>query len=362
MQISILKDEKRNLLEQIISQSQEITSKTLQLQDIQATVAAVPRRDIGVMCGVISRTIGVGPQYTRTRTISTETPTFEVERIRIPSPVTVLSMNRGSQTFQPHFVHSDTQTLDLVKHTTHCSVTAKPDISDFSLQVCTPTRTLGVSNDSVSDSFCNKCNVLTRSIGVGPNATTDGFLPVSLKNLSVPRSKSFNLGEEKLGHNAKHRTIGCQSESFAVNRACQYEAKVFSRASQYESTKKFASKAIQHETASNNSQSTDTKDLSRPGKDVHTNTILKFYSDATCNTVIPRLYDASSNTMKKITSDASCNTVEVMQSSEDGGKKEENTAPVSRIPRLAQSPASERHKLKRQDTYTKIPAAIPSSG
>lgn len=357
VQVSVLKDEKRKLLEQMkdqCSDGNDVSSKHA-TDGAQKWVTVAARRDAAVMCGVLTRNIGVGCQYPNTRTTSTTTA-FSVPDV-IPTSCS------STQTERQRLTDTYMQTVDLVKRTTNSGVTAKPDTSDCELQIGCQTRTIGVSNDTIKDAFCNQCNVLTRTVGSGPITQADTGSPISLKALSVPRSKSFTLGKEKLGLNALHRTVGCQSETFVVHQSTQYSPNVllnrFTDTSDlHPSTDAFCNTVVP--SLMDASCNTTTPLLS----DAFSNTATPLVSDVSCNTVTPVLSNASCNTVTPILSNASCNTDEEVQSAENGGKKEDSGFTGSRIPRPFNSPSasSERVRLRRQDTYTKIPAVVINSG
>lgn len=358
VQVSVLKDEKRKLLEQMKDQwsdgNDSVSSKHA-TDGAQKWVTVAARRDAAVMCGVLTRNIGVGCQYPNTRTTSTTT-TFSVPDV-IPTSCS------STQTEGQRLTDTYMQTVDLVKRTTNSGVTAKPDTSDCELQIGCQTRTIGVSNDTIKDTFCNQCNVLTRTVGSGPITQADTGSPISLKALSVPRSKSFTLGKEKLGLNALHRTVGCQSETFVVHQSTQYSPSIllnrFTDTSDlHPSTDAFCNTVVPP--LIDASCNTATPLLS----DAFSNTGTPLVSDVSCNTVTPILSNASCNTVTPILSNASCNTDEEVQSAENGGKKEDSGFTGSRIPRPFNSPSasSERVRLRRQDTYTKIPAVVINSG
>lgn len=338
------------------------------------------RRDFGVMCGVLTRNIGVGHQYPHTKNVSTlttngeETPQSSYsdkwynEKVKFlasqnVSPVTVARYTQtvsvkkttaecSAQTLnfevpKPKCISNYTQTLEIKKQTISVGCTAKPNNSDALAQTDSiKTKSIGVSIETP----CNKCSIPKISIGVGSDNTADAHIsPVSLANLAVPRSKSFNLGSDKLNLSARNRSIGCQYEpTVNVNTvACQHTTKTQSKACQGDVIKT-SHKGSQHEYNSV-SKLTDTTDLNVKKISVacEAKEIEKEKVDIACNT---NIVVAEKWSCAKCTGKEKENKEEVL-------KKEGSPTP-SRIPRL-QVPTTpvENRKFRRQDTYTKIPAS-----
>lgn len=332
------------------------------------------------MCGVLTRHIGVGPNYPKTRENSTITDAEITEKLNKKLDTSFVSQSSQTRVASKE---TGTQVPTSQKQFTNSSVSVKPDIKDFGLQVQKESKTIGVSEDVINSILCIKCSAVKRSIGVGPSNYADQHLPVSLKSLSVQKSKSFNLGEEKLNLNLKYRTIGCQSENFSLHKSSQYEFKSHSQFSQTEH-KSYRNEGVQYENKTI-TQITDTHDLYSKKDascatnravtiDVSSNTLPLPAEKTKCNKCESReerkKKDASSSTVKVRTHDASSNTMPVSVEnvktkcskciSEAKEKKEETNVSIgaSKIPRPAHlSTPTEIRKFKRQDTYTKIPVA-----
>lgn len=322
----MLKEEKRKLLEQVKEQKDEVDNLTIRKQ-----IATNQMRDASVMCTVITRHVGVGPQYPKVRTVSTETD----DSIKLKDQLKTSLVSQSSQA-KVHTEDISCQTDSTTKRFHNFGVNVKPELTDFGIQVQKDTRTIGVSEDTLNIP-CPKCNVAKKTIGVGSSNYADQYLPVSLKSLSANRSKSFNLGEEKLNLNLRYRTIGCQSENYSINKFTQYESKLSSQHSQTE-TKVLKNESSQYDIR-NVSQLTDTHDLS-PKKDVYCSTMKVVRLDVSCNTMpMPAV-----ETVPKC---AKCS---------GEPKREESGGMVSRIPRPSHIPTTptESRKFKRQNTYTKI--------
>ncbi|KAF5276654.1 hypothetical protein FQA39_LY06458 [Lamprigera yunnana] len=332
----------------------------------------IPRRDFGVMCSVLTRNVGVGHHCPNTKNVSTSTVNVELEdeysdkwykeKIKFLTTDSLSISNVcedkfhvtkatqtsravkireiGSQTlneFKVQSVNNFTQTIEEKKVYCNVGVMATIVTSHASTETFIPTYSLGVSDDTIDEFTCAACiydkNKLTQPDG--------NNCAVSLASLMVPRSKSFNLGEDKLNLPPRSRTVGSQYEPFLSHKACQHESKTQSRACQNEI--KVCHKGLQYENSSS-TKFTNTKDLIRHSK------------DAGCNTEM----------IRKETTDVAANTDDfgeiafckcLKKEKEDFIKKEEIFIP-SRIPRL-QMPTTpvEIRKFKRQDTYTKIPAS-----
>lgn len=337
------------------------------------------RRDIGVMCGVLTRNVGVGHQYPHVRDVSTFTVSSsdDDQEGQQPTPVTFYSdkwynekikflsnesnaKNRkecvGTQTPSPKPKRTDdryTQTLEKNKehHVTDVAITAKPIYSDAVNQTNSiNTRNIGISVESP----CKICSISKISIGVGSENATDenNVSPVSLANLALAmpaRSKSFNLGGDKLNlMSMRNRTIGCQYEPLLVNSiACQCVIKVKSKACQNDNVIKVSHKGSQHEYRAALAKGTDTNDLSVEKVNVacEAKEMEKEKVDFACNTSCKWLC-------------AKCVTKEREKEREEIVTKEGSPTP-SRIP-IPTTPVENR-KFRRQDTYTKIPSASASA-
>lgn len=364
VQIAVLKDEKRKLVEHL---------KEVQQHDVVDNKKH-SQRDMGVMCGVIMRHVGVGPNYPKTRDNST------ITEQEINKKFETALISQSSQT-KVQSKEANTQIPLVPKKYTSTGSVAKPETKEFIVQVEKESRTIGVSDDDVKSILCLKCNAPKRTVGVGP--LDSDLNPVSLKSLTVPKSKSFNLGEEKLNLNLRYRTIGCQSETFSSHKSCQYESKSHNQFSQTE-IKQTRNEYVQYESRININQITDTNDLMKKRDascgtsrlvtvDASSNTPvqekekckkceqIKDKRDVGCETIKTRTVDSSSNTVDNIIK-TKCNKC----LSEGKGDKKEDKVELkelnvsgsgSRIPRLAHnSTPTEVRKFKRQDTYTKIPA------
>lgn len=345
----------------------------------KGTPPPIPRRDIGVTCSVLTRNIGVGHQHPNTKSVATITLNGEIhdgygdkwfnEKIKflsgdnqlsqsyineVKKPIvitkgtqTTLAKEKkdfGSQTTElkvQKTYDSFTQTLEIKKVYHNTGILASVVTKDTSTQTSVPTNTVGVSDHTINDILCSKCisekNKLNKQ---NENNLSDQMSTISLASLTVPRSKSFNLGEDKL--NLRSRTVGCQYESCISHKACQYESKTQSKACQNDL--KLSHKAIQYESFTL-SKNTDTKDLDPGKKHVACNTkdTKIETAEAVCNTI---------HTPEKTTPCIKCSKKE-----KEDVRKDDNAMP-SRIPR-PQIPTTpvENKKFRRQDTYTKIPSS-----
>lgn len=344
-----------------------------------------PRRDFGVMCGVLTRNVGVGHQYPNMKSVSTATINGDAsqysdkwynEKVKFLSsqneelksyvkkvepvlvnqitqtitaakntrdcitqtPIPEKLLDNFTQTLQIkerlQKIDEFTQTIQVPKQVFHVGSTAKPSAVDTSTQIFSEKKNAGVHVETP----CEKCTVAKISIGVGSEDVAGSHLsPVSLASLTTPRSKSFNLGDDKLNLSLKNRTVGCQSENFGMSVASQYEIKTHTKACQ--NIIKTSHRGVQHEYQTV-SKITDTKDLGPAKLNVACEAnVLKNTAEIGCNTAY-------------VPEKAPCNARE-----KDEILKKEGSPTPSRIPR-PQVPTTpvEIRKFRRQDTYTKIPA------
>lgn len=332
-----------------------------------------PRRDFAVMCSVLTRNVGVGHQYPHTKSVSTNTikedpqdkfaDKWLTEKIKFfandnPSfllPQKPVVITKGTQTLLPkdkketssqtlsqqkNSYDSCTQTLRISKSVNDVGVLATIPKCNAVTETIVQTNTLGISDDTIDDDLCLNCTSNKLKLEED-NSISNEKLSISLASLNVARSKSFNLGEDKLNHIPRRQTVGCQYEPYHSHKASQYESKTQSTASQ--NSLEINHKAVQHESLKF-SKITDTKDLNLDKKHV------------ACNT---------QNT-KIETTEAACNTVELLEKTcvkctkkEKEDFKKDDTVTPSRIPRpqIPSTTPVENRKFRRQDTYTKIPAS-----
>ncbi|CAH0562061.1 unnamed protein product [Brassicogethes aeneus] len=330
-----------------------------------------PRKDFGVMCGVLTRNVGVGHQNPNTKSVSTTTfsdlengnaDKWFTEKVRFMNNqnLTVPGKDKGTQTIQSkekrdvtvqtieaktRLVDSQSQTIEVKKPNTNVSTMAQPKTTDFNHQKSIESRTVAISSDTINDVLCKCCAVEKVSRAVGPDTTEDshtGPSPISLASLTVPRSKSFNMGEDKLNLASRKRTVSCQYESSNMSRSCQASPKSSSKSCQHELII-LAEKHTQSEKLSSATKTTDTKDLVTPKKHVacEAKEKLKKLSDKACEA--------------DLTEKESCLKC-ANREKEENSKKDGSGSPTpSRIPRpqIPTTPVEVR-KFRRQDTYTKL--------
>ncbi|KAJ8930043.1 hypothetical protein NQ314_017208 [Rhamnusium bicolor] len=332
-----------------------------------------PRKDFGVMCGVLTRNIGVGHQNPNTKSVSTATFEYEFadkwlqEKVKFLNNQNLMNsysskkllLDKVTQTLatrdkrdvgiqlkiekaQIPKVNGYSQTAEIKKSVNHVSVLAIPKISDFSVQKYVECYSIGCSDDTIDDIICEKCNAFKRSVAVGPETSEDTHTSsISLASLTS-RSKSFNLGDDRLNFSARTRTTASQYEPNNISRGCQSDLKTKTSTKSCQHELKVLEKNTQYESRSV-SKVTDTLDLVLPKRHV----------------------SCEAKEAKPDTNDFGCNTVTEMtvcvkcDSEKDdlkGSVKKEGGSPTpSRIPRpqLPTTPVENR-KFRRQDTYTKI--------
>ncbi|KAK4871490.1 hypothetical protein RN001_015614 [Aquatica leii] len=403
-QLSVLKEEKRQLLLEIKAAhnaelnvvngnyiNNSVTLPHVRLRSHSLThstsvesinkrehrFSPVPRRDFGVMCSVLTRNVGVGHHYPNTKSVATTTVNGAVddnytdkwykEKIKFlttdnrSKPLSKFSMNetkvhpivvaRGTQTPQPvekreissqtisdpkvQSVNNFTQTLEVKKAYCSIGVSATVATSHASSEAFVPTQSLGSSDDTIDAIMCVNCADNNKQHG-GTTST------ISLASLAFPRSKSFNLGDDKLNLASRSRTVGSQYEPFNCHKACQHDIKTQSKACQNDV--KTTHKGVQYESFSV-TKFTDTKDLKVALRDAGCNT----------ETVEKQTYDIGINTRLLEETDSCANCLK--QEKEELVKKDDSFV-ASKIPRpLVPTTPVEIRKFRRQDTYTKIPSS-----
>lgn len=330
-----------------------------------------PRKDFGVMCGVLTRNIGVGHQSPHTKSVSTGTVDNEFtdkwyqEKIKFMNNQNILSIQKITSskntqtTFQrgrrdvgiqfkfekPVCPKSNTYTQTDNKTLSDKAILATSRVADVSIQKCVECYSVGSSDDTVSDIICDKCNALKRSVGVGPESNEDSHTsPISLACLTS-RSKSFNMGEDRLNLVTRTRTIASQYEPNSINRTCQVDLRKPSSTKSCQFEPKKSEKTTQSEKYTI-SRHTDTQDL----------------------IVIKKHVGCEAKEQKPDGVDKGCNTVDVAETMtvctkcekdkddvKELLKKDDGSPTPSRIPR-PQIPTTpvEIRKFRRQDTYTKV--------
>ncbi|XP_019881677.2 KN motif and ankyrin repeat domain-containing protein 2 isoform X2 [Aethina tumida] len=333
-----------------------------------------PRKDFGVMCGVLTRNIGVGHQNPNTKSVATTTlngtdfsdienanaDKWLHEKVKFlnlqnaPRSPEKITISKGTQTIvskekrdagtqavepKPRLYNNYSQTVEAPKFTSNVAVMVSPEAQDFNQQKNVDSYTVGCSDDTISDVLCPKCSVKKVSLAVGPESNEDshtGPMTISLANLTMPRSKSFNMGEDKLNLTTRKRTVACQYESSSMNRGCQATPVSASKSCQHETRLETKTKQTQYERAIPSNKTTDTKDLTRT-------------REVGCTAEITVIKDSEEDKEKTCTK---C----LNKEKEESQKKDRSSSPTpSRIPR-PQVPTTpvEVRKFRRQDTYTKI--------
>lgn len=331
------------------------------------SVTPPPRKDVGVMCGVLTRNVGVGHQNPNARSVSTATSDSEIsdrwlgEKVKflndIKSTIKTVTRTRETQTIlqrsgrevgiqtkiEPPRRTNASQTLEMSRSVHHIGVSAIAKCSDKSTQKRVEWSSVGSSDDTVNSIICEKCQAPKKSVALGPDTILESHTaPVSLASLNS-RSKSFNLGPDSLDFKRNRtRTVGLQYEINSMSRSCQAEIRVKSLTKSCQSELKMAEKSSQCERKSTSKQ-TDTLDLTclkkyiaSEAKEVKVGT-----NDSGCNT------DADFSACSKFERDR--------EEAKEVVKKDGGSPTPSRIPRL-QIPTApvENRKFRRQDTYTKI--------
>ncbi|KAG5874049.1 hypothetical protein JTB14_034625 [Gonioctena quinquepunctata] len=365
-QVSSLKKENISLLLQL--RTRETPSNTNNIEQQKSQSFKPLQRDYGVMCVIPTRDVGVGHKNPYTRNASTVTTENDIgdkwlkEKVQFLNTQNSLTnysfkkltVSRETQTTLPKEKRDvgvqlenepapststgSTQTREIKSETCHKGTLAKVTVSNISVQKTMDSLSVGCSENTIHDIICDKCNTIKKSIAVGPEKNQDNHtIPISLASLSS-RSKSFNMGEDKLNLATRTRNAASQYEPNNINRACQSDIKLKSSTKSCQCEQKTSDKNTQYEKYTI-TKYTDTRDLTVPRKHVG------------CETKI-------------ITKDFGCNIVSEMpvctkcerdKESKDANRKDEGSPTPSRIPRpqLPTTPVENR-KFRRQDTYTKV--------
>lgn len=320
------------------------------------------RRDFGVMCGVLTRNVGVGHQSPKTKTVATGTPSgrsgdkwlsqkldFLIGNENVRQPVrSMITVAKGTQTILYGYKTQSTQAKLSSEITDSFTQTSRPPIKCFNsigisiipnttnakTQAFVSSRTVGVSDDTINSILCLKCTSQKQTVAVNTDDLPLLTHSVSLAQLSQPKADG-NAEEENV---VKTRTIGCQYDIRGTHRYTQYDVKSYSRSCQTE-TLKLSSRAVQNDIWCGISRSTDTKEL------------IPETEEKGCDPDVCEKFDVGCGNDEPTTVEycERCIDKEKIEST----KKEEASTP-SRIPRLSGS----QRKFERQFTYTKIPAPI----
>lgn len=331
-----------------------------------------PRKDFGVMCGVLTRNIGVGHQSPNTKSVSTSTfdndfaDKWLQEKMKFLSKDVVpiqkqITVTRETQTKLPsekrdvglqfkfetpqiQKFHCFTQTAPYKKIVHHVGVLTKIPSTNASVQKSVESCSVGVSEDTVLDILCQKCRIIKHSVAVGPESSEDTHTSqISLASL-CSRSKSFNLGEDTLNLSKRTRTTASQWESSTCSRSCQSDSNFSSSAKSCQVAPIVLEKHTQYDTHSI-SRYTDTLDLIPTKKHVDVKAIQPK----------PETREVGCNTPKALIRCSKCDKENEKEDTKDAIKKDGGSPTPSRIPR-PQIPTTpvEIRKFRRQDTYTKI--------
>ncbi|KAJ8938289.1 hypothetical protein NQ318_020348 [Aromia moschata] len=334
-----------------------------------------PRKDFGVMCGVLTRNIGVGHQNPNTRSVSTTTfenefadkwlhekvkflnnqnllNTYATKKLTLDKFTETLELAREKrdvgiqlvlekQKTPPSKISCYSQTTEIRKILKHIGVAVVPKVSDFCAQKYMECYSIGCSDDTIDDVICEKCNAFKRSVAVGPDSNEDTHTsPISLASLSS-RSKSFNLGDDRLNLSTRTRTVASQYEPNSVSKGCQSNIKLRMSTKSCQHELKLVEKNTQYEKYTT-SRVTDTTDLIVPKR--HVACEAKESKSSTC--------DAACNTTAESAVQSKCDKE---KDDHKDVKKDGGSPTPSRIPR-PQIPTTpvENRKFRRQDTYTKV--------
>lgn len=323
---------------------------------VSPTLTSPARRDFGVMCGVVTRNIGVGHQIPKTKTVATATPgsgdkwlpqklDFLIGNENSKRSRTIVTVAKGSQTVPFGYKSINTQTNSVLHshNTTQTPITpvrsfdsigisVYPHTSNANTQIFVPSKSVGVSDDSINNILCLKCTGQKQTVGTNTDDHSPLTHSVSLAQLSRPKL------EGAVEENIKTSTVGCQYDIRGWHRYTQCEIDCYARSCQTEGPK-LSNKGVQNDFWWGISKSTDTNEL------------VAETEDRGCDAEICKTSDASCGTDESVIGEYSEKLPERSEKSE-AGKKEDVIVP-SRIPRL-----NSQRKFERQITYTKIASSV----
>ncbi|KAL9922011.1 KN motif and ankyrin repeat domain-containing protein 2 kank isoform 2-T2 [Glossina fuscipes fuscipes] len=386
--------------------------------------ASVLKRDVGTMCvkkstrdiGVggsvmpikSSRDVGCSASLTKnvTETLYTKIEVEERVKVSIKEHEKQRKLERfkemvsiGTQMQPPKHISLDksiqTKAIrEIQKY--NVGVMAQPNKREAFVTCKPEVRTVGSSDDRISDILCGKCRLPKRTVAVSTEdmRQENSMNTVSLKLLDTPkRSNTFCLGDnEKL--NIKRKTIGTQCTPITVSSCgCQTASTIaHSVGTQYRPEMQNSSTQSYAETVSRH---TDTKDLLRlnttqtstveispptPMKEEKPEQLKRELLHKSCNTEIKQYRDyaintsssskqchSSSNTEEVHKRDIGCGDVDAIKNlAKDFSKvaisPQPSKASDSKIPRPRNlpSPSPARRTIQRQNTYTIPLTSIPS--
>ncbi|XP_069694060.1 KN motif and ankyrin repeat domain-containing protein 1-like isoform X2 [Periplaneta americana] len=237
-----------------------------------------------------------------------------------------------------HCKEAFSQTEDVSRRLVEVGVLARPRYFETGVEVKPKTRDVGISNSSVSDVECDKCNVKKRSIGVGNRYFSNPVsedVSISLSNIGITQNKISDLS---VSVKKDTRTIGCGTASNTLA-----------------------------------SQSTDTDDLNAVrSRDFGVNTAKRKLVDAAVGGEVDRrnsgagvsVCDKCDVTIQNVaknmliqnreTNTPSPSVTVVVTSTTSSNLKTSPITTPSRIPRPASNTKNEKRRIQRQDTYTKV--------
>ncbi|KAI8123729.1 KN motif and ankyrin repeat domain-containing protein 1 [Lucilia cuprina] len=274
------------------------------------------------------------------------------------------------------------------------SVMAQPATRE-SYTNCKPdVRTVGCSNDRVSDVLCEKCLVTKRTVACATDDETKGETAktVSLKLLDMPaRSNTFSLNEHSAGSQTtavQQHSVGLQFAPQQQNTSTQFELYTVARQTDTRDLIRLCT------------SQTNTEEIAPPTpvKEEKPEPVKPILHTKGCNTEIKNFKDYGVNTQPTVTTNStSCNTEEIHKRdiacgdivkphisiacadnycdsckdaiknlAKDFSKVLASPLPTraaeSKIPRPKNlpSPSPVRRQFSRQNTYTVTPSPTPS--
>lgn len=341
LQLSILKEEKRLLKTELEQKAHKISPafKTQRINSVSLKSLnshLQPQKcDVAVMCSILTRDVGIATNLIKTRAIAIQSDDILVEKKQTSTIGTQMNLKLIEKKI------ISTQTPEILKKTVGVNFSIKKN--DFSAVFRPETRTIGISDDTVTDI---------------PSTAT-----ISLKQMDSKRSLSFSLGEnEKLNlkknqttqynYSIDKKTIGTQSKVNSLNKSSQ---KIIETQSQTTTTcglLKLIDSSINTNKILLNDAGVNTEQITVKTDTKSSNTeILPIKKDVSCGDeqksphILIQCADNYCDTCKEHIK----NLAKLFSFSSSGNCVEQTN--LSRIPRPTTAIKNDK-KLVRQDTYT----------
>ncbi|KAJ9583979.1 hypothetical protein L9F63_021671, partial [Diploptera punctata] len=218
-------------------------------------------RDIGITCTVMTREVGVSPQQPKLRNVKTNTKTSLVHadiestiKTCVSATNTDLLMdqvysdiemdrniNKAIQTYEKSFRNKvfsknkreigiqveNKQQISLLiverhelqNHLIDVGILVKPRSIDTAVEFKPKTRDIGISDNSIADTMCEKCRVKKKSIGVGHHNIGNSVdeTSISLSNIGIFQNKPPENLPVQETKQISTRSVACETHTNACS-------------------------------------------------------------------------------------------------------------------------------------------------